>query len=162
MASSMSWAHMPHYFQELEGLRPRRSRLTLVQRLCRDIILGPDCWEWRGQKLWSGYGRFFVWAPGGGGKRPAHRVAYELFIGPVPAGLDLDHLCRNRGCVNPDHLEPVTRRTNLLRGNTIPARKARQTHCCRGHEFNAANTKLRPNGTRFCLRCYDLRNPARA
>lgn len=83
----------------------------------------------------------------------AHRVAYELFVAEIPEGFDLDHLCRNRGCVNPDHLEPVTRRENLLRGETIPARNARITHCPQGHPYDAENTRIRPCGRRRCAAC---------
>ncbi|MEV4271931.1 HNH endonuclease signature motif containing protein [Micromonospora aurantiaca (nom. illeg.)] len=88
----------------------------------------------------------------GGVIRPAHRIAYEMKRGPVPDGLELDHLCRNRRCVRPAHLEPVTRRTNLLRGETIPARLAERTHCRHGHEFTPENT-YQWRGSRFCRTC---------
>src|SRR2546426_12646273 len=69
------------------------------------------CWEWTGKKFKNGYGCFRI----RGRHFMAHRRAYEMCVGPIPCGLDIDHLCRNRGCVNPSHLEPVTRRDNLLR-----------------------------------------------
>ncbi|MEU2393982.1 HNH endonuclease signature motif containing protein [Streptomyces sp. NPDC007369] len=107
------------------------------------------CWEWTGHIMNSGYGRFWL----DGEQQYAHRVAYEVLRGPIPAGLVIDHLCRNRRCANPDHLEPVTNRTNILRGEGFAARRARQTHCLRGHLFDNGNTYVARNGTRKCRRC---------
>lgn len=106
-----------------------------------------DCWQWTAAVKDTGYGNFWVgydegWA------RP-HRFAWELLVGPIPDGLDLDHLCRNRLCCNPDHLEPVTRRVNLLRGNTITARWAKRTHCEHGHPLDGVTGK----GRRYCKEC---------
>lgn len=77
------------------------------------------CWEWTGAKDQHGYGRFGVRRK----NRRAHVVAWMLEHGPIPDGLELDHLCRNRGCVRPDHMELVTHRENLMRGDTIIARR---------------------------------------
>src|ERR1700723_1857889 len=90
--------------------------------------LGP-CWEWLGSPGDSGYGHF--WHEGK--KRLAHRFSYELFVEAIPAGLVIDHLCRNHICVNPDHLEPVTDRVNILRGEGPAARNVLATECHRGH-----------------------------
>lgn len=108
------------------------------------------CWEWAGNKLRLGYGHFKL----NGKNRKAHRVSYELLKGPIPLGLTIDHLCRNTSCVNPDHLEPVTQRVNVLRSNNQAARNARKTHCKHGHEFTAENTVIVPLGRqcRLCLR----------
>ena len=86
-----------------------------------------------------------------------HRLAYELVKGPIPQGLHIDHLCRNRICVNPDHMEPVTLVENVMRGESIFAKQARQTHCKRGHEFDEANTYVYKTGNRQCKKCMNLR-----
>ena len=112
----------------------------LSQRFWAMVEQTPGCWNWRGVTT-SGYGRIKVH----GHTVVAHRVAWELLRGPIPEGLTLDHLCRNRGCVNPDHLEPVTGRENTLRGVGASAQQARKTHCKRGHPFDEKNT-------RACLR----------
>lgn len=107
------------------------------------------CWEWIGFLLPNGYGRI-SW---NGEKQYIHRVAYEIFAGPISAGLEIDHLCRNRACWRPSHLEAVTRRVNTLRGESFAATKARQTHCVNDHPFDDANTYFAPNGTRKCKEC---------
>jgi len=85
-----------------------------------------------------------------------HRLAYEAWHGAIPDGMVIDHLCRVRQCCNPDHLEPVTTRENLLRGETKTAMEAAQTHCHRGHEFTVDNTYMRPDRHgRVCRRCRD-------
>lgn len=98
---------------------------------------GPNgCWVWLGEKG-RGYGSFRR-AEGARHER-AHRVSYELLVGPIPDGLTIDHLCRNPSCVNPARLEPVTPRVNVLRGQTITAANAAKTHCVRGHELAGEN-----------------------
>lgn len=117
------------------------------------IVCESGCWEWVGGKSGTGYGCWKV----NGKTRRAYRVMYERAKGPVPEGKELDHLCRNRLCVNPDHLEPVTRRENVLRGISPSAVHARKTHCHQGHPFTPENTALwnRKNGTqtRVCRTC---------
>lgn len=109
-----------------------------------------DCWEWEAAKSPNGYGQ----VKHDGRTRSAHRTVYEQLVGPIPDGLDLDHLCRNRGCVNPDHLEPVTRRENLLRGDTLAASNAAKTRCLRDHPLHGANLYIYPsNGRRACRIC---------
>lgn len=104
------------------------------------------CWRWLRYVDPSGYGRV-------GRNQAAHRKTYEALIGPIPPGLVLDHLCRNRACVNPAHLEPVTERDNILRGESPSARLYRQTHCKRGHPFDPGNTYRAPDGSRVCRMC---------
>jgi len=114
-------------------------------------LYGP-CINYVGPKDPNGYGRA-RWD--GRRFRPAHVVAWELCRAPVPAGLQIDHLCRNRACINPNHLEPVTSRENTLRGEGISAQYARRTHCANGHEFTTANTLRRSNGSRRCRTCHN-------
>jgi hypothetical protein len=105
-----------------------------------------------------GYGRVLV----SGKMRSAHRVAYELAIGPIPDGLTIDHLCRNPGCVNPIHLEPVTIRVNILRGSMPAADNARKTHCKNGHPFEGDNLSVLSAGRRRrCRTCYNAHSRAR-
>ena len=110
-----------------------------------------DCWVWTGCLFSTGYGSFYDRSRKN--NRATHAIAYELCVGKVPEGLQLDHLCRNRACCNPAHLEPVTRRENLLRGNTVTAANAKKTHCKYGHEFTDDNTKRDKHGKRYCRLC---------
>lgn len=110
-----------------------------------------SCWPWRGGLFDTGYGAF--WLADAGRNVLAHRWAYEQNRGPIPVGLELDHLCRNRRCVNPSHLEPVTTGENLLRGQTLAARNAAKTHCDHGHRYDARNTLLAKDGSRVCRAC---------
>lgn len=107
------------------------------------------CWVWGGPPNNGGYGTASV----NGKNGMAHRHAYELTIGPIPLGKTLDHLCRNRMCINPDHLEPVDLRTNILRGTGFSAQKAAQTNCIRGHPLSGDNLYTKPNGSRNCRAC---------
>ena len=106
------------------------------------------CWEWRAQISRHGYGV----SSQEGRPRPAHRVAYESLVGVVPKDMQLDHLCRVRFCVNPSHLEAVTCRENLLRGDTLAAQNAAKTQCPEGHSYSGDNVRVK-RGSRVCREC---------
>jgi hypothetical protein len=130
---------------------------SVVERFDAKYVRHPltGCWLWTACTNAFGYGTLWV------NVRPmlAHRVAYELFVGPIPEGLNLDHLCRVRRCVNPAHLEPVTQRENVMRGISVTAKNAAVTHCHQGHPFDDANT-YRNNGKRQCRICQRRREKA--
>lgn len=107
------------------------------------------CWLWTAAKDTGGYGRFGV----SGKVAFAHRHSYEFLVGPIPEGLELDHLCRVPACVNPSHLEPVTHAENLRRAITNADHRRNQTSCIHGHPFDEANTIRRKNGGRGCREC---------
>lgn len=120
-----------------------------------DKLVASPCWQWIGaresRKGVKKYGHFW----GGENHCQAHRWSYEHFVGPIPEGLQLDHLCRNTACVNPAHLEPVTARVNTLRGGGFAFKNSQKTHCPNGHELSGAN--LIPDqlarGKRTCYIC---------
>ncbi len=119
--------------------------------------LHSPCWNWFAARS-DGYGTYCV----AGVMVKAHRHAYEALRGPVPAGLELDHLCRNRACVNPDHLEPVSKRENVLRGEGPTAINARKTHCAKaGHPLTDDNVRIqRGTNSRTCIACAKERSRA--
>lgn len=132
-----------------------RAKVDVADRFWVKVNKSDGCWEWTAHRHVSGYGMINIDRV----PRYAHRVAYEMLRGEIPDGLQLDHLCRNRGCVNPDHLEPVTNRENTLRGRCGEVNAARmraRTRCKSGHEFTADNTHVYiRNGrtTRHCRAC---------
>lgn len=120
--------------------------IELSPRIVAKIAFG-DCWEWTGARS-DGYGHI----RSAGAVRLAHRVVWETLVGPVPEGMELDHLCRNRGCVNPDHMQVVTHRTNGLRGYGAAGQHARKALCPRGHPYDMI-VKNGGRTARGCLRC---------
>lgn len=112
------------------------------------VTVEGGCWEWQAARS-QGYGKYVQRT-----SRPkkyvgAHRFSYEFFVGPIPEGLQIDHLCRNRACVNPAHLEPVTNQENSRRG----AKGRLVTVCAQGHHYDEANTGYKKSGRRYCRAC---------
>jgi hypothetical protein len=135
---------------------PRFFDPKLPARFWDKVIPEPNsgCWLWLGYLGHNGYGRFH-WT--GGSDRNAHRLAYQILVGPLDDGIVVDHLCRTRCCVNPAHLDPVTPRENVVRGVSVSAKNAAKTHCKRGHVFDATNTRTQGSG-RLCRLCEIARN----
>ena len=138
--------------REGEGMpkgRPRTTAESAPQKFWDRVDKSKECWIWLATPSRK-YGQFYT----GEGRVCAHRYAYELLKGPIPPGLTLDHLCRNKKCVNPDHLEPVTGRENTLRGDNPPAQNARKTHCKWGHPFSGNNLRISKKiNRRVCKIC---------
>ncbi len=128
---------------------PRRTT-PMIDRLMERVVPEGDCWRFTGAINATGYG---VIGRGtrGAGNALTHRAAYEHFIAEIPEGLDLDHLCRNRWCCNPWHMEPVSRIVNVSRGLRAPG--YRLSHCRRGHEFTPDNTLTHRSGDRIQRKC---------
>lgn len=141
---------------QAEYVRGHRPPKPAIERLMAKIP--PDrtedgCWLWQGHRTTDGYGQLRV---GGRGtsNAMAHRISYELFVGPIPDGHHIDHLCRVPSCVNPSHLEPVTPQENTLRGHGYPAVVIRTDSCGRGHEGFEENAYVNPRtGLRRCREC---------
>lgn len=120
--------------------------ISIEQRFWNKVEKSDYCWNWKASTFRNGYAQFHP----DKNSVLAHRFAYELVIGKIPQGMTIDHLCRNRSCVNPAHMEIVTRRENILRGEAPAAIHARKTHCPKGHALPETRNKL---GQRICKTC---------
>jgi hypothetical protein len=149
----------------LYGTTEARKVATPLDRFSAKYRVLPNgCWEWTASTTKKGYGHFSL----DGRLWLAHVMAYHLFVGPMPAGMVVDHLCHtndatclggndcpHRRCVNPSHLESVTARENSLRGRSFSATNATKTHCPQGHPYDEVNTYVKPNGNRNCRKCHN-------
>lgn len=124
------------------------------------VVTESGCWQYVGYLDKYGYGKMHD--PVARRTEYAHRYAWTMINGQIPHGLSLDHLCRNPSCVRPDHLEPVTHRTNVLRGISPGAKCAARSHCNIGHELAGDNLYIRSDGSRRCRACEKLRRTTRA
>lgn len=154
------YARWRRHGDPLRTLRPTWRQPAEV-RFFAKVDASGVCWEWIGFIHPTGYGRF------GGGMdcHQAHRWAWLHLVGSIPSGMEPDHLCRNRRCVNPDHMELVSHRVNVLRGAAPTARNAHKTHCPKGHPYAGANLRVyaRPGGkpSRYCVTCRSPRKAGR-
>jgi hypothetical protein len=135
---------------------PTAERIRLkpnqLRRFMEKVAPEPNtgCWLWYGAWGGGGYPVVNLYCV----NYAAHRVAYEHFVGPIGEGLQLDHLCRVRCCVNPAHVEPVTPIVNTMRGDTAAAKNAAKTHCPMGHPYSGSNLYIAPKtGDRMCKKC---------
>lgn len=142
-------------FKPIPVLTPRQD-----EKFWKRVDASGDCWEWIGVIDRGGYGTFSLGATTG--SRLAHRVVWGVLAGYLSTDLEVDHLCFNRRCVNPDHLEPVTHEENQRRKRWNPwLNKTYRTRCPQGHAYDVENTRIRANGTRTCRACENQRARAK-
>jgi hypothetical protein len=131
---------------------------ALAERiLARTTVSAEGCWDYNGSLTSRGYGRISCLIDGTSKKYRTHRVVYEAYVGAIPEGLTIDHICFNPRCVNPAHLEVVTRSENTRRqiaaGRSALIPADQPTHCVNGHPYNEENTAVKKNGHRRCRVC---------
>lgn len=155
-------SHAPRTWKYERAAAEPTMRAHVINRTSFD---GPGgCWEWQGTRRENGYGVVSYVRDGVTRRLLAHRLALHLAGRPVPESMTVDHLCRNRACLNPDHLEVVSLVINVMRGDGFYAMNARKTHCAHGHEFTPENTGTRTTkaGTaRYCKACVRMRQKQR-
>ena len=129
-------------------------RTRILKHIVTDEATG--CWLWQGDSVTGGYGRTSV----DGRKWLSHRAAYTAWVGPIPEGLTIDHLCKRPACCNPQHLEPVTMKENTMRGNSFSRINAEKTTCKNGHALAGDNLYTYKDGRRDCRMCMEARGKA--
>lgn len=156
-AERRQWCNA-HYRRWLRHGNPVAGRVaeqtgSPTERFWAKVDKSGDCWIWTGYLTPRGYGTYTFGSGPNAMWASTHRLAYELLVGPIPDGLELDHLCRNPPCCNPAHLEPVTGAENM--------RRTRKIRCIRGHLQEGDNVYVSPRGARQCRECMNLREAAR-
>lgn len=152
IARGICRSHYSFYYWRKQ-LTPRP---TPLERFLSKLEITEACWLWKGVKVSDNYGSFYA----DGTKGAAHRWSYEWFVGPIPEGLQIDHLCRVHDCVNPDHLEPVTQHENWRRGEAPSAIAFRRGTCKWGHPWDEKNTRWLGK-KRTCRECHRLNSAKR-
>lgn len=144
------------FYEAARRPRPERRVPPVIRLLDKTLVQPHGCWTFTGKETTGGgYAKVTVNLKGQPQRQiVGHRLVYEHFRGAIGDGLQLDHLCRNRMCLNPDHLEPVSCRENLLRGETLAALNLAKTRCAHGHEFVQENIYLTARGSRRCRACH--------
>jgi len=123
--------------------------MDTFQYFFKKVLKTESCWFWQGSLTSDGYGKF----RGGGKHQAAHRASYVIHKGNIPINHVIDHICRQRNCVNPDHLQAITHRENVLRGTGPTAINAKKTHCINGHDLSEGVAYPRTRGGRLCRKC---------
>lgn len=152
---------LSQFWSEKDGDGRPELKSNQIQNFLDKIDKSGECWVWTARKTKTGYGLFSYRNSGRQYQNYAHRISYELYVGKIPDGLQIDHLCRNRSCVNPEHLEPVTALENTRRKpvKSIPPMATvnrEKTHCINGHEYTEENTGRDASGYRKCKECARL------
>ncbi len=149
----------------MKATQPRKTTPVHLRVFRRCIVEANGCLTWTGALVRGGYGTTQAIYDGRRRNISTHRAVYIAVVGPVPEGLQLDHLCRNRACCNPAHLEPVTAWENTMRSTSFAAVNAAKTHCVNGHPFEGDNLRYGPHGKsgvkRYCRACVRARDAAR-
>ena len=123
-------------------------KISTAERFWAKVNKTDTCWLWTASTKGAGYGQYII----EGKSYLSHRLSYEMLVGSIPEGLVIDHLCKVKTCVNPEHLEAVTQYENMMRSESGAYLKSR-THCPKNHPYSGTNLYVSPRGGRFCRAC---------